>query len=279
MQSNVIPLVDPVRRFILYTNAKCGGTSLKAWFFANLDLPRLAFDPVGLTRRFGTRFAWRYYTRGRRLTPRGDEIRDAERLRRMAAFYRRSFSGPHIDAGRTEEFFKFAVVRRPEERVVSAFIDKFCGEDRDKPFSRSVVAAAGRDGDITFDRFLSFLEGMDDATADPHWRRQVHVFGGRRIDAYVRLEHMAADFATLAPRIGGDPWGHLDFRLQTNPFVAAPLDPAELVGFPARPTADIVAWREARGAFPPKSAFLTPDTLARIRRIYAADYAMPPYAE
>jgi len=33
-----MPLVDPVHRFILFTNAKCGGTTLKAWFFDNLDL-------------------------------------------------------------------------------------------------------------------------------------------------------------------------------------------------------------------------------------------------
>ncbi len=46
---------------------------------------------------------------------------------------------------------------------------------------------------------------------------------------------------------------------------------------PARNSAEVMAWRDAHGAFPPKEAFLTDTTRARFRRIYARDFAMLPY--
>jgi hypothetical protein len=31
--ANPVPLLDPVRKFVLFTNGKCGGTTIKTWFF------------------------------------------------------------------------------------------------------------------------------------------------------------------------------------------------------------------------------------------------------
>ena len=60
-----IPLVDPARRFVLFTNGKCGGTTLKSWFFANLDLPGFERRPLRFLATFGPRYVYRHLRTGR----------------------------------------------------------------------------------------------------------------------------------------------------------------------------------------------------------------------
>ena len=274
-----IPLVDPVRRFVLFTNAKCGGTTLKSWFFANLDLPALERRPWRFLATYGPGQALRHLRRGRKAVPRGAALRDAEAVRRMTNYYRHAYCQPLIEAGGILDFFKLAVVRHPEDRVVSGFVDKICGEDRREPWVREVVAAAGGEGRVTFASFLDYLERTPDEICDPHWRRQTHILEGHRIDAFVRLEALAADFAAVAARVGSE---HLDVfarRLQSNPYDPALAAAALAADMPARGQAEVIAWRETHGAFPPKEAFLTPETRGRIRRIYAKDFALLPYGD
>lgn len=271
------PMVDPVHRFVLFTNAKCGGTTLKRWFFTNLDLAGLERNPVRLAAAFGPGFAARHLMRGRKWTPRGEALRDSEALRLATNAYRKSYCVRALLSGATEGFFRFAVVRDPAPRLVSAYLDKFCGEDRDRPWVRSVVDQAGTNGDITFDRFLDYLAAVDDENCNPHWRRQTYVLEGHKIDAWVRLERIAEDFAAIGGRVGG---AHLDIfgaRLQAAP--SAKLSWGDRPPLNAAPTSEIAAWRAEHGAFPPKEALLTDATRARIREIYAADYAALPYKE
>jgi len=276
LDPNPTPLVDPVRRFVLFTNAKCGGTTLKSWFFANLDLPALERRPLAFLRAFGPAFALRHLRRGRRNTLRGAALRDETAVRRMTNYYRAAFCQPALRAG-IEDHFKVAVVRHPEDRLVSGFVDKFCGEDRDEPWVRAVVAAAGTDGAISFAQFLDYLERVDDPACDPHWRRQSYILDGRRIDAWVRLERLAEDFAAIGPRVGAAHLGVVERRLQSNRYDPALAAAAMTADMQALSSAEVVAWAEAHGGFPPKEAFLTDATRARIRRIYARDFALLPY--
>ncbi|TPE47369.1 sulfotransferase family 2 domain-containing protein [Amaricoccus solimangrovi] len=268
------PLIDPLSRFVLFTNAKCGGTTLKSWFFTNLDMAGLERRPWRLASAFGPRFAARQLLRGRRLTPRGPALRDGEALRRMTNYYRANYCVPALASGATEDFFRFAVVRDPESRLVSAYLDKFCGEDAGRPWVRAVVDQAGG-GEITFARFLDYLARVEDAECNPHWRRQTYVLEGHRIDAWVRLERIAEDFAAIGDRIGR---AHLDIfgeRMQSAP--SARISWEGRPPLTEAPASEIAAWRAENGAFPPKAAFLTDETRARIREIYAADYAALPY--
>ncbi|MBP7001964.1 sulfotransferase family 2 domain-containing protein [Amaricoccus sp.] len=276
MVPDPIPLVDPVRRFVLFTNAKCGGTTLKSWFFANLDLPRLEQRPVGFLRAFGLRYAWKHFRFGRKATPRGAGLRDVAKVRRMTNYYRKAFCAPAVEAG-IDGYFKFAVVRHPEDRVVSGFVDKVCGEDRGEPFVQAMLAKAGQDGAISFEGFLDYLETADEATMDPHWRRQSYILDGHAMDAWVRLEHLADDFARVGERVGT---AHLDVfsrRLQSNVYDPATMQAALDADMPAMRSSDIVAWAATHGAFPPKEAFLTEATRSRIRRIFARDFDLLPY--
>lgn len=271
------PLVDPVRRFVLFTNAKCGGTTLKSWFFANLDLPGLERRPIRLLSAFGPRYAVKHVRGGRKITPRGDDLRDVGKVRRMTNWYRRAYCAPALRAGATDGFYTIAAVRHPEDRVVSGYVDKICGEDRHQPWVQAVVAAGGTNGAISFDAFLDYLEAVDDAACNPHWRRQSYVFEGRAIDAWVRLEALEADIRKLGPRVGDAHFGVFARKLQSNPYDPAAVAAAEAAAMPSRPSTEVMAWRAEHGAFPPKEAFLTDATRARIRRIYAKDFAVLPY--
>lgn len=264
-----VPLVDPVRRFVLFTNGKCGGTTLKTWFFANLDLPGLERRPLRLLAAFGPRYAWRYLRRGRKVAARAG--RDVAQVRRLTNFYRQAYCRPALETGAAESFFKLAVVRHPEDRVVSGFVDKICGEDRDEPWVRAVRDAGGTDGEITFEGFLGYLERAGD-DCDPHWRRQSYVMEGHALDAFARVERLEEDFRAVADRVGGAHLGLFARRFQSNPY-----DAAAAPDMTRRTSREIMDWREAHGAFPPKAAFLTDATRARIRRIYAADFARLPY--
>ncbi|MBP7242588.1 sulfotransferase family 2 domain-containing protein [Amaricoccus sp.] len=276
MVPDPVPLVDPVRRFVLFTNAKCGGATLKSWFFANLDIPRLEQRPVAFLRAFGPAYAWRHLRRGRKITPRGAGLLDVAKVRRMTNFYRKAFSAPAMEAG-VGDCFKFAVVRHPEDRVVSSFIDKVCGADRNARWVKDMLVRAGHGDAISFDGFLDYLETADETTVDPHWRRQSYILEGHRMDAWVRLEHLAEDFAHIGPRVGA---AHLDVfsrRLQSNAYDPASMEAALAADMPSMSSRDVIAWAERHGAFPPKEAFLTDATRSRIRRIFAKDFDLLPY--
>lgn len=273
-----VPLIDPVRKFVLFTNGKCGGTTIKTWFFCNLDLDGLERRPLKFARAFGLRFAGRHMLHGRRSAPRGAALQDVETIRRFTNRYRRSYCIPALATGKSRTFFNFAVVRHPEDRAVSGYVDKICGPDRDEPWIRAVVARGGRDGAISFNGFLDYLESVDEEDCDPHWRRQSYIFGERRMDAFVRLESLTEDFARIAPKVGGAHLAVFDAKRQSNRYDRDAWAAAMDFDMPDRSSHEVMAWVDRHGAFPPKEAFLTEAVRARIRRVYARDFEALPYA-
>ena len=101
---NPMPLVDPVHRFVLFTNAKCGGTTLKAWFFENLDFATLHWRPATLVGAFGPAYATAHLRRGWRLARRAARAAPGssdhkEGLRVFVTFYRRAYCAAAMAAG------------------------------------------------------------------------------------------------------------------------------------------------------------------------------------
>ncbi len=275
---NPMPLVDPVHRFVLFTNAKCGGTTLKAWFFENLGFATLHRRPGTLVPAFGTAYASAHLRRGwwlarraaraGRRSPGSEEYK--EKLRRFSSFYRGSFCGPAMADGRAAGYRRICVTRHPDRRLVSAYLDKFCTGAPRPAFVEEVVRAIGRD-DPSFRDLLGYLETVEERACNPHWRRQTYVLDRQHVDDFVRLEDMRTEMTRLADIVGT---GHLPLlggRLQATRGVEG--DAADGEDASALTSAEIAAYRRARGRFPPAASFLTPETSARIRRIYAADFA------
>lgn len=282
---NPMPLVDPVHRFVLFTNAKCGGTTLKAWFFENSDLATLHRRPATLLRTYRPAYAAAHLRRGWRLAARTAEAgRRApgssdykDRLRSFVNFYRAAYCARALADDRTTSYRRICVVRHPAERLVSAYLDKFCRDADDRePFVREVIRTIGRD-DPSFRDLLGYLETVDERACNPHWRRQTYILDGQDIDDFVRLEAMHAGMTRLADVVGARSLAMLQGRLQATrtPEVGQAADAGEDAS--GLSTAEIAARRRAGGRFPPAASFLTPEASERIRRIYAADFARLPY--
>jgi hypothetical protein len=274
------PLVDPVHEFALFTNAKCGGTSLKPWFFANLGLPQLDHRPIALMATFGPRYALQHLRLGRRLLAAVESAAQSDAayriaLQRLGGFYRQAYGGPVMRSSRAAGFFRICVTRDPYARVVSAYLDKFCGDSRGNRWAMAVVDRAGRDGGITFDQFLGYLETTADDECNPHWRRQTYNLEGHRIDAFVRLEQLESEMSALADIVGAEHLSMLGRRLKQGAAVKdAKADVTDLTEVHSM---TIAAGREAAGGLPDPACFLTTRAKERIRAIYAADFDRLPY--
>ena len=273
---NPMPLVDPVHRFVLFTNAKCGGTTLKAWFFENLDFATLHWRPATLVGAFGPAYAaahlrrgWRLARRAARAAPGSSDHKEG--LRVFVTFYRRAYCSAAMAANPGADYRRICVTRHPARRLVSAYLDKFCSDEARLPFMQDVLRAVGRDAP-SFRDFLGYLETVDERACNPHWRRQTYVLDGQHIDDFVRIEALHAEMTRLADVVGARRLPLLQGRLQATRGAegARASDVAEDAS--GLSSSEIAAHRRATGRFPPMASFLTPETSERIRRIYAADF-------
>jgi len=203
---NPMPLVDPVHRFVLFTNAKCGGTTLKAWFFENLDFATLHWRPATLVGAFGPAYAaahlrrgWRLARRAARAAPGSSDHKEG--LRVFVTFYRRAYCSAAMAADPGADYRRICVTRHPARRLVSAYLDKFCSDEARLPFMQDVLRAVGRDAP-SFRDFLGYLETVDERACNPHWRRQTYVLDGQHIDDFVRIEALHAEMTRLADVVG-----------------------------------------------------------------------------
>lgn len=280
-----MPLVDPVRRFILFTNPKCGGTTLKAWFFYNLDLRNLHRRPAHLLRTYGPRFLIRHLRRGRPKALKvsrspgasGDSEDYKAALRDYLNFYRRAFCSHVMASNKSAEYFRICVVRNPYDRIVSAYLDKFCSEGRygrEAPYVQRMLRELGR-SELTFREFLAYVRSTDEEVHATHWRRQTYLLEGQRIDAFVRLEALYDEMARHAEIVGVDHLSILQAKLQATS--SGRNDERLVQDMTDVPNLQIAAQRLASGHFPPRASFLTPEAREQIRDIYALDFARLPY--
>lgn len=271
-----MPLVDPIHKFVLFTNAKCGGTTLKTWFFDNLGIADLERRPLALARAFGPGYAARHLRKGRKLRALGEIELDDEAHPKFIDFYQRHLCAKFMSSPRVGDYFKIAVVRNPYDRVVSAYVDKFCGVDLRKPWVQEVVRAGGRDGALSFNQFLGYLEAVDEGYCNRHWRRQSYLLEDHHIDAFARIEALRADFEPLRTIVGDAAFRHFERKMQRVHYRSA--DEAHAEGDLADVSnSELIAWQESHGALPGKSHFLGPETIPRIRAIYRRDFEILPY--
>ncbi len=167
---------------------------------------------------------------------------------------------------------RFAVVRDPAERLVSAYLEKFVLRRARKRIATAPVIAAIRGvaepTDEHFARGIRFAEFLDYVTEavpmelDPHWRPQIESFREVAVTHLYPMEHLGL--------LEGDLSAHLGQRVAVSRLNA------HGVADRVRVEGAASLWPEALGdpsRIAPAS-FLDAATRARIERAYAADIAL-----
>lgn len=110
------------------------------------------------------------------------------------------------------DYFRFAVLRAPFDRLLSAYIEKFV-MGRNSPeniqHTASVVVPVQRalgfdrvdyDHGITFRQFIACITSADPAKLDAHWRPQALYLAGMQYDALFRIDQIDALMDILEER-------------------------------------------------------------------------------
>jgi len=226
-------LVSDQHRFIYTPIAKVACTSLKLWFLeVNGEQPARPFN----------------------------EHVEAERYR-----MRRRGGIRALQILRDASYFRFAFVRNPWSRVVSAYLNKLLTVNRvSRPVLRQIrrVAAERVTADVSFQEFVAFLARQRDSRKfDEHWRPQHLFLGDNRFDFVGRFENLAEDFAVVQERLQiATPLPHFN----PTPY-ASEWDGSEMVA-DFRP-----AQLRRNGALPDYRQFYTPQLRDLVAKIYATD--------
>ena len=109
------------------------------------------------------------------------------------------------------EYFKFVVVRDPFDRLVSAYLEKFVinRKNRDNPRHTSSVIAAIQglsapdfDRGISFADFVRHVTSQDPEQLDPHWKPQMLYLRDVDYDRIYRMDQLDILRRDLENRIG-----------------------------------------------------------------------------
>jgi chondroitin 4-sulfotransferase 11 len=111
--------------------------------------------------------------------------------------------------GKYRDYFKFAFVRNPWDRLVSCYCEKLTGAHAfglGSPARTDIALYKG----MPFAEFVEAVYEIPDDEADVHFRSQHKIICGPEGDKPImadfigRFENLAADFSVVAERIGGN---------------------------------------------------------------------------
>lgn len=104
------------------------------------------------------------------------------------------------------EWFRFAFVRNPYTRVLSAYLDKI---QRNRPEKKEILNSLGRDpkeleAEVSFLEFLQAIRKTPNGLRDNHWRPQVQLLFIGQCDYHVigAFERLEQDVAYVTERMG-----------------------------------------------------------------------------
>jgi hypothetical protein len=176
-----------------------------------------------------------------------------------------------------DRYFRFAFVRNPWARLVSAYLDKI-GRAEQPPMGRALDVIVGmqrhhgRPTDlvrrISFRVFLESTLLMSDLQLDEHWRPQATFLGGHTFDFIGRFEAAAAGFAAVNAQLGTE----LEVAARNTVGWAAAA-PAEGGFFDGHDSLELQVVRERLGGFPDFLRFYPPDLRELVGQRYAVDVA------
>ncbi|MEH6345148.1 MAG: sulfotransferase family 2 domain-containing protein [Bermanella sp.] len=264
-----VPLIDPIRKYVLFTNGKCGGTTIKSWFLSNIDFYQAVSNPFYSAKRFGLLFAIGGYLKYFNSRLQVKEMTNAD-LRDSINFYRSAYSKRNAKARYSLDYKKIIITRDPFKRVVSGFVDKFCGEDRNEAWVAGVVESHGNNGDFSFSDFVNYLCNVKEELHDPHWRRQTFIIDGVDVDYFLKLENIEEDFRSVSHVVGEEFSDYFAVKRQGNIYKDDASWKSNEVPYLSQN--EIMSLAEKAGSFPGHSCFLNEELKVKIRKVYEKDF-------
>lgn len=270
------PLINSEKKFILFTNAKCGGTTLKSWFLDSLNLENTFSNTSQALKNFGFVFLFKWY-KYRFLNHDLEKIKFSNAyLRKFIKIYRRRTLSEIKRYVNDSTFHKVAVVRNPFDRLVSGYVDKFCGEDINRSWVQAVIKEIDSKDEngypqITFAQFVDYLHRNNLMDVNSHWRHQTFVLQGVQLDEVIHLKDMSAKLPELSKKLGFET--NIDFsqRRQSNSYSKDAIT-KELSEVYHISNNELIKFKSEHGYFPGKNAFYNDEIRQKVRTIYKDDF-------
>ena len=257
-------MIDPINGFVFFTNAKCGGTTLKHWFLSSASFHQFVKSPRAVFGHFRSKVFELDYWKARHSSFQYLKYQDDYSARRFFRYYR-SLAGDLNNP--LLPLRKFILARSPYDRAVSAYIDKFCGDDRNKDWVRNVVRSCGVESP-TFIDFLNYLDQTPADQMDAHWRQQTHVIEGVSDITILKLENLELELETHSQAWGDRNNAIVSQRRQSNTY-DLDLNETDATNLTAN---NIVRLKQKHGTFPAKRAFLTVQAKDLVQSAYRSDF-------
>lgn len=270
------PLINKDKKFILFTNAKCGGTTLKRWFIDSLDIEHTFSNTIQLLRNYGFVFAFKWY-KYRFLNHDLEKIKLSNPyLRKFIKIYRLTTLNSLKKHLNDDSFYKVAVVRDPFDRLVSGYVDKFCGEDINRSWVQEVLIQndfkdSNENYQITFAQFVDYLLNNDLMDVNAHWRHQTHILKGIEFNEVINLKDMSNKLPELSKKLGFESNINLAKRRQSNSY-GKNENLQDLKDVFNRTNIELIKYKQASGFFPKKGAFYNADIKEKVKTIYKVDF-------
>ncbi len=186
---------------------------------------------------------------------------------------------------RSSDYYRFAFIRNPRARLVSAYLDKIVEANDPGPcvmkqFQKGrpwqlrkrlryewlkIKTGSGvdRQQGMTFREFVHLVARQSPQQLDPHWRPQTQILGDVPMDFVGLMEHMTEDFAHVCQQLGLENDLRMTNRSRTRAYEG-----------PRKCYAD---WTTAQlrelDTPPPFECFYTPELMEIFLRVYQQDQA------